>query len=279
MLILLGLKNNRSQAEVCKTLVEGGLNHSNAVRRFHVLERATLIERLKKGKPQFWHLTKAGEAALQILHTVYESAPSEVLKVKFRWHAVIIRFPYLSKPPSFERGLQENGFIYCKRHNWSGYEGVVSDALVVASPVSVLVYLKEPERGLPLEAVESGCRRAIEIKAFLEKKYVGLRLNADGLLARQHMAVEGGVSAFFDKAFKYRSTRMMIDASTGKPETEFIHNSYAFEDALQLAHSIEFLAVNPQALEALKYLVAQGFGQGNTLGVVDGKQKDLIGYS
>ena len=261
ILVLLGVKNNRSQADVCKTLVEGGLNHSNAVRRFLVLERAGLIERLSKGKPQYWHLTKPGEAALQILHTAYGSAPSETLKVRFRWHAVIIKFPFNAKPRKFERQLQDNGFVYCKRHNWSGYEGVVSDALVVASPVSILVYLKVPEKGKPLEAVELGCRRALEIKVFLEKKYPGLKLNADGLLARQHMAVEGGVSRFFDEKFKYRSTRMMIDASTGVPETEFIHNSYAYEDALQLAQSIEFLATNPAALNAIKYLVAQGYGQ------------------
>lgn len=276
MTILLGVKSNRSQAELARVLVEEGVNHSNVVRRFHVLERAGLIERRRKGKPQFWHLTKAGEAALTILHTVYDTAPSETLKVRFRWHAVIIKFPYLSKPPAFERQLQDAGFVYCKRSNWSGYEGVVSDALVVASPVSVLVYLKEPERGKPLDAVESGCRRAVEIKAFLEKKYPGLRLNADGLLARQHMAVEGGVSEFFDKSFKYRSTRMMIDASTGKPETEFIHSAYGYEDALQLANTIEFLATDPRALGALKYLVSQGFGQANGK---DEKQKDLTGYS
>jgi len=270
--ILLGVRNNLSQAQITAMLP---VNRSNATRRFHVLETHNYIKRRAKGKPQFWELTAEGKAVLDALLEVYGAAPSEADAVAFRWHAVQVLFRYLAKPPAFERQLSKGGFILSRRATYSGYEAKLDGCTVFCSPLSIWVMLRQPA-ATPIKAVTAGLRRAFAIRDMLEQKFPGLKLDGDARLTRQHFAMEGGLSLTLPDDFKYRSERLMVDASTGKVEVEAIHSKLAHEDMVQLTELLEFVVREPKALGALKYLVAQGYGDAPAQ---DAKQRSLEGYA
>lgn len=269
--VLRGVKAGKSQAAICASLP---INHSNAVRRFHVLARRGFISRKAKGKPQFWELTAEGKAVLSVLHRVYDTAPLEG-EVSLSWHCIQILFPYKKKPPAFERRLLKGGFVAVQRATYGGFEAKMSGCIVLASPVSVWVMFKEPGATVK-RAVRAGLKRALGVKTMLENKFPGLKLNADGLLTRQHLAVRGGFSLQVPEGYKYRSDRLMIDASQkdekGNPVIEFegIHSKLAHEDMARVMAFWEALIRGEVSLDALK-LVSLSAGKPEP-------PKELTGY-
>lgn len=190
-----------------------------------------------RSTPQFWELTDAGKALIEIgIEGNQELRTLDIKKETYqlREHDLLVRFPILRKPEGFEKELMNKGWTGNRRASYDFYQYKIRGVALEFMSDS-LILLPKPVYGASANELAGKLLKLIkETQQIVLLALPELRLGApecDFIISRRHVALE---SSEFAKAVEenifVKNEMFMVDASKGVPEFEAHRPQFAEED-------------------------------------------------
>lgn len=219
-LILLHLSQGLIAKEIAKNI---GKSQATVSEHIGNLVYSGFIKPAAKSSIRTYEFTQKGQDAIRLIFGRYQEKPNLFV---VRAHNIKLKCPILKAPKEFEVVLCSDGWEHRQtkeKFNWDAYAKKYGDVLVTKTSRSILfqlpiMYFKSSE-----EAKLEAFHIADEVCKILEEKYLGLKLGETELISID-CAIPNDPFAMLCKMsnFSYRDSGLVVDASTGNPEIEFV---------------------------------------------------------